>query len=284
MMDQLDSSKWLVRALQPVDYDDIVDISKDVWEGYDYLPKVFFEWLDAPGLFLGLEDVEKHKIVSVGKYSYLFDGTGWLEGLRVHSAYRNQGISKIITKILFEKALQDLQSCKILRIANCTHATNEISIHLSLSNGFKIQQRYLVVEVEKQADPIHYSVSPWQPSFLEVREQRCFQKSNGYICQSFLVQSINQPWFDDLKQRAHFAIVDGSPGWVDLAIEPYVQICDPTPKSVVSWLHYGLEIIQKDNCLTFLYPEAELIEGLKSQPIKTWMNFEPDCLYLVYNP
>jgi len=57
MMYQLDSSKWLVRALQPVDYEDVVDISKDIWGGYDYLPKVFFEWLDAPGLFLGLEAV-----------------------------------------------------------------------------------------------------------------------------------------------------------------------------------------------------------------------------------
>ena len=281
---EYDKEKWLIRPLKPEDFNDIAEISKDIWDGYDYLPKIFYEWVKAQGLFLGMEDIEKHKIVSVGKYSYLFDSTGWLEGLRVHPSYRNLGLSKALLQVLFDRALQDLRQNKIQRIANCTHATNQISIHLSLSHGFSIQQRYLVVEAEKTLPSIEPSAHTWQPTFEELQRQPYFQKTNGYICQSFLVQSINLSWFNDLKKKVQFAIVNGCPGWIDPSLEPYVQLLDPTPQALVAWLQYGAQVLGKESCMTFLYPEASLIEALKSQPVQTWMNYEPDCLYLVYQP
>ncbi|MDD4663717.1 MAG: hypothetical protein PHD83_03505, partial [Caldisericia bacterium] len=59
---------------------------------------------------------------------------------------------------------------------------------------------------------------------------------------------------------------------------------DPTPQALVAWLQHGAQVLGKESCMTFLYPEAPLIEALKSQPVQTWMNYEPDCLYLVYQP
>lgn len=275
---------WRIRPVNNHDYADILDISKDIWEGQDYLPKVFYEWLDAPGLFLGVEEPKLHKIVAVEKYSYLPDKTGWLEGLRVHTSYRNLGLSKIISQALFEKALEDLQSCKILRIASCTHASNIVSIHLSQSKGFTIQQRYLIVEAEKQQIVPYYQASPWNPTFEDIRTQPYFQKTNNFICQSFLVQSITRNWFEDLKQRVHFAIIEDSPGWVDPSVEPHVLILNPTPASVLAWLDYGMHFLKTPSCMTFLYPDKSLIEDLKSLPVSTWMNYEPDCLYFVYQP
>lgn len=72
------------RRLTHNDYEDIVDISKDIWDGTDYLPLVFHEWVDDGGCFLGAVDIEKKKVIGVGKFSILHDKSGWLEGLRVH--------------------------------------------------------------------------------------------------------------------------------------------------------------------------------------------------------
>lgn len=284
MTEKPEEQKWIIRPVNHHDYNDITDISKDIWDGNDYLPKVFFEWLDAPGLFLGVEEPKQHKVVAVEKYSYLPDKTGWLEGLRVHVSYRNLGLSKIISQALFEKALEDLQSCKVLRIASCTHASNTISIHLSQLKGFVLKQRYLVVEATKQKTDKHISVKSWHPTFQEVQNQPFFQKTHNFICQSFMVQLITKEWFEDLEQRVHFGIIGESPGWVDPSVEPYVQVLNPTPASVVAWLEYGLQVLQTNNCLTYLYPEVSLIESLKSLPVTTWMNYEPDCLYFVYQP
>ena len=77
-----------LRIISAGDYDDIKDISKDIWEGDDYLPQVFHDWVQDKGMFLGAVDKEKQKVVATGKLSILHDGTGWLEGLRVHKDYR----------------------------------------------------------------------------------------------------------------------------------------------------------------------------------------------------
>jgi len=276
--------KWIVRPLKLEDLNDISDISKDIWNGNDYLPKIFHEWITAPGLFLGIEDREKHHIIATGKYSYLHDGTGWLEGLRVHSAYRNLGLSKILLQFLFTRALEDLRQNKIQRIANCTHLSNEISIHLSQQNGFVIEQRFLVVQAEHQANYTPIKIQSWQPTYEEIQAQPYFRNTHGLICQSFLVQSIHPRWFEEISGRAVFAIVNGCPGWVDLALEPYVQMLNPTPEAVVAWLQYGSKVLGSRVCMTFLYPETGLIEALKKLPVHTWMDYEPDCLYLVYQP
>ena len=106
------------KVLTHEDYDDILEISKNIWEGNDYLPEIFHKWVDEKeGCFLGL--VKDNKVVALGKYTILPDNQGWLEGLRVHIDYRGQQLGHAISDMLFNLAREDLRNGKITLILLC---------------------------------------------------------------------------------------------------------------------------------------------------------------------
>jgi hypothetical protein len=59
----LDPEKYRQRLLEHEDYNDICEISKNIWDGQDYLPGVYHEWVDSPGLFVGIEDIVKKYVI-----------------------------------------------------------------------------------------------------------------------------------------------------------------------------------------------------------------------------
>ncbi|HEV2475938.1 MAG TPA: GNAT family N-acetyltransferase, partial [Candidatus Dormibacteraeota bacterium] len=82
-----------VRPVRPTDRDRVMEMTKDVWEGRDYLPKVFDRWVsDAGATFQAaeLDDV----VVGVQHLRPYAPGLVWYEGLRVASTHRRQGIAR----------------------------------------------------------------------------------------------------------------------------------------------------------------------------------------------
>jgi N-acetylglutamate synthase-like GNAT family acetyltransferase len=121
-----------IRRLKGSDRNDIIEISRHVWEGHDYLPSVADQWLQDPNShFYGVE-VHGH-IVAVGNLEVIEDGrTGWMEGLRVHPDYRGRGFAKDITRCFVEKA--ELLGVKRLRYTTSTR--NVASLKLAKMAGF----------------------------------------------------------------------------------------------------------------------------------------------------
>ena len=129
------------------DYDDVLDISKGIWDGDDYIPQVFGKWVnDKEGKFLGIQI--DNKIVALGKYSKLKDNQGWLEGLRVHKDYRGLKLANKIADYLFDVAKKDLKENKIKSIAMCTHITTTQSIEMMEARGFKLKDKCMIVSKE----------------------------------------------------------------------------------------------------------------------------------------
>jgi len=61
-----------------------LQISKDIWEGDDYIPEIFDKWIADPyGEFVGLFD--ENTLVAFGKMTYLTPTDVWLEGLKKRS-------------------------------------------------------------------------------------------------------------------------------------------------------------------------------------------------------
>lgn len=121
-----------IRKLQGSDRNDIIEISRHVWEGHDYLPSVVDQWLQDPNShFYGVE-VQGH-IVAVGNLEVIEDGrTGWMEGLRVHPDYRGRGFAKDITWCLVEKA----ELLGVQRLRYTTSTRNVASLKLAKMTGF----------------------------------------------------------------------------------------------------------------------------------------------------
>lgn len=130
-----------IRRLREEDMDDILEISRHVWEGHDYLPSVADEWLHDPSCnFYGVE-VDDH-IVAVGNLRVLEDGkTGWLEGLRVHPERRGKGFANDITMFFVQKAA----SLRLQRLRYTTSTENAASLKLAKTAGFKKVLRMAVL-------------------------------------------------------------------------------------------------------------------------------------------
>lgn len=70
----------------------MLDICATVWEGEDYLPRYFDRWVAAEGgQFTALE--LDGRVVALAKLTRLAQGEYWLEGIRVHGAYRGRGLA-----------------------------------------------------------------------------------------------------------------------------------------------------------------------------------------------
>ena len=88
--------KLYFRELTKEDIPAILDISKDIWEGDDYIPDVIERWLNEEkhltyGTFL---DEEMKELVGFGRVKMYSNGVAWLEGGRVKVSYQKKGIGR----------------------------------------------------------------------------------------------------------------------------------------------------------------------------------------------
>jgi GNAT superfamily N-acetyltransferase len=70
----------------------MLEICATVWEGDDYVPLVFDEWVAAPdGQFTALE--QEGRVAALGRLAQFAPGEFWLEGIRVHADCRGRGLA-----------------------------------------------------------------------------------------------------------------------------------------------------------------------------------------------
>jgi len=80
------------RPALPKDTPEVLELTRTFWEGHDYIPLVWADWLaDYEGLLAVAEC--GGKVVGTGKLTHLSDQDWWLEGLRVHPQYQGKGIA-----------------------------------------------------------------------------------------------------------------------------------------------------------------------------------------------
>ena len=92
-----------VRRARPADREAILDMSKHIWGGHDYMPLVWDRWLvEKKGALLTV--TVDGRPVGTSKVSLLAPGEVWLEGLRLHPDYHGLGLSKRIHRATFREA------------------------------------------------------------------------------------------------------------------------------------------------------------------------------------
>jgi predicted PurR-regulated permease PerM/GNAT superfamily N-acetyltransferase len=81
------------------DRPDVVELTARMWEGHDYVPQVWNQWLaDREGV-LAAAEIES-KVVGIGKLTRLRPDEWWIEGLRVHPDYQGTKIGSQIFEYL----------------------------------------------------------------------------------------------------------------------------------------------------------------------------------------
>ncbi|MHA1908888.1 MAG: GNAT family N-acetyltransferase [Candidatus Thorarchaeota archaeon] len=121
------------RPLRESDKEDILEISRNTWDGHDYLPHYFEEWLkDDKCHTLAIE--EEGHVAALANLKIIEAGvTGWMEGLRVHPKFRGKGYASILTDYLVEMA----RGLGVQRLRYTTATENEPSLHLASKIGME---------------------------------------------------------------------------------------------------------------------------------------------------
>lgn len=136
-MFELESCK--VRLARENDRDDLIRISKGIWDGHDYLPRLLDRWINEPYFFVCEYD---GTAIACLKLSLFPDHVLWFEGLRVHRKYQGKGIATMMNRHLFAFARELKQADPRLSYEFCTYYKNVESLHLTQKLGFRPVERF----------------------------------------------------------------------------------------------------------------------------------------------
>jgi len=126
-----------VRTARHDDYDDIVDMTSDVWADRamaDYIPDVFHDWVDddGPDRKTLVVDVDGHA-VGIAQAVILTETEAWFQGMRVDSEYRGKGLGSLLTDHLIKWAADAGASVG----RSMVFSWNEAGLGQSLAAGFE---------------------------------------------------------------------------------------------------------------------------------------------------
>lgn len=119
-----------IRPVRPADRDRVVEMTQDVWEGHDYLARVFDRWVSDAGAAFQAAEIEG-VVVGLQRLRPFAPGLVWYEGLRVASEHRRQGVARTMLEAAIDEArAQNLREMRL--------ATRDLpAVRLFESAGFR---------------------------------------------------------------------------------------------------------------------------------------------------
>lgn len=98
----LDKSNSVVcRPALPKDTEQVIELCSHIWDGGDYIPKVWDDWLSDPDGLLGVAELSG-RVAGVFKLTKFQDNEWYMEGLRVHPDFQGIGIASHIHEYIVE--------------------------------------------------------------------------------------------------------------------------------------------------------------------------------------
>ncbi len=135
--------RLIVRRAAAADKPAVVEFCAKIWEGWDYLPRVYDRWQKDPrGAFLVAE--LDGRPVGTDKITVLSPGEIWLEGLRVDPDARGRGVALAINRT----AMEIIAGLEPRTVRFGTVSDNRASRHMGEQDGFRLifQCRRMVSE------------------------------------------------------------------------------------------------------------------------------------------
>ena len=136
-----------LEKVEPGDKEEIKAMSSGIWDGNDYIPKVFDEWVKEEGFY---KAVFGDKIIGVCRYSRQPGGVLWLEGLRIHPDYQGKGYGSDVAGLFHHIVINKEHTA--LRFM--TDVTNTKSIHLAEKRGFTTLMELYHLEFQGRGSPV----------------------------------------------------------------------------------------------------------------------------------
>ncbi|MDS0222077.1 GNAT family N-acetyltransferase [Haloarcula sp. S1AR25-5A] len=178
-----------VRTARHDDYEDVVDLTSDVWPDRvmaDYIPDVFRDWVEAdgPDRKTLVVDVDGHA-VGLCQAVMLTDTEAWFQGMRVDPDHRGRGFGSLLTERLIDWAADAGASVG----RNMVFSWNEAGLGQSLAAGFEAATSFRWAQPEPRAETPDASVKN-DPATAS----RYWQESEGREALAGLALDSDESW------------------------------------------------------------------------------------------
>ncbi|MDK2952566.1 MAG: hypothetical protein PWQ77_2231 [Kosmotogales bacterium] len=131
------SKEYIYRDITLDDENDILNISRSIWDGDDYIPLVWKKFVeDNNNFFKGIE-VDK-KLIGFSNMVIFNEDSAWFEGLRVLNSERGKGYGKLVSRSMMKFALEK----GIKNFYFSTYYQNIESIKLHEKMNFRMIKKY----------------------------------------------------------------------------------------------------------------------------------------------
>ena len=109
-----------VRPATVADREAVLAISRQIWEGHDYVQQFFDRWILDGGMLVG---EIRGRVIGFGKMTELAPGELWLEGLRVDPGKGGRGLGRELSHRILYAALARRPRSLRLATADVNHAS-----------------------------------------------------------------------------------------------------------------------------------------------------------------
>jgi RimJ/RimL family protein N-acetyltransferase len=171
---------FTLRPMEAADKPAILAIASRTWEGGDYLPFVFDDWLsDAEGEFVAA--LSDGRIAGCGKLTFLTPIDAWLEGLRKDPDVTEGGLAETVTRH-FLRQLAGRSGLRSVRFS--TYVFNERSIAVNERLGFRRRGTFSCKARTATRDELGGIACPAADRVQAVRdtaEAIAFVKASGWL-------------------------------------------------------------------------------------------------------
>lgn len=133
------------RRITVADKKRVLEVCRDIWEGTDYLPLVFDDWVsDENSWFIGV--TFKSELIGFQRVNFITPKDAWLEGLRKDQKCNVKGVGKALNNYILSE-LKKIPGLRSIRLSTYIHNYESISIFKKY--GFREEKPKCVKSFEK---------------------------------------------------------------------------------------------------------------------------------------
>ena len=221
----------IVREAKPSDKKPLMDFVTKTWGGHDYIPSVWDEWLRDKGGKIFVVEVDG-KQVGMNRVRLLRDGTGWLEGVRIHPDFRGKGMASL----LGEKSMQYASKLGVSTFRLTSSSRNRAAHRQVAKMGFSEVARFDVFRARTKSRLLRGGgVDKISPADLGkalrvIRGSEEYRAGMGVYWDAFVARALDRRALSELVARGYvFSARDERGGTA-------IGVCGPVREGEEVWL------------------------------------------------
>lgn len=198
MLEFMMIDKFEFRKMTLSDKPKILEICSRIWEGNDFIPELFDEWVkDSKGEFTAV--LHEGRIIGCSKLTFLTDHDAWLQGLRKDQDCKVKGVGEAVTHYYLDK-LKHYDNLKSIRFA--AYFKDPKSVSAARKCGFVKVKSFSWKHLDFDPDTVTVLDKSNRTSVIKdvdsimkyIKESDYFDYMNNLICLDWEVH----PYSDDL--------------------------------------------------------------------------------------